>query len=317
MRLPRTASSDSVPCTGRPAVAGIRRPQRGDHQQPRRVVTARHGRQQVDRGRIAPVQILEHQQQRLLGGQGVQRLDGLAEHASRRRADDAPLHVAGIVGLEQPRQLHQPGRRVLGQRPAQVGPHLRVAEAPERVEHGQVRLGDAVLLGALPARHEHVAGRRQERVDQRRLARPRLAGHDDDLTSARECDLEVALQEAEVGCAADDVRRRCGRRRRDADRLDARGGCLERRILLQHAALQLAQRQRRLDADLVQVPAHVLVGRERVGLAPRPVQRDHQLPARALAQGMPGHELLQLRDQSRVPAERQVGLDALLGAGQP
>ena len=208
---------------------------------------------------------------------------------------------------------------MLGQRPAQVGPHLRAAEAPERVEHGQVRLGDAVLLGALPARHEHVAGRRQERVDQRRLARPRLAGHDDDLALPARADLEVALQAAEVGCAADDMRRRLtARRRRDAgpSRV-ARGGCLERRILLQHAALQLAQRQRRLDADLVQMPAHVLVGRERVGLAPRPVQRDHQLPARALAQGMPGDELLQLRGQSRVPAERQVGLDALLGAGQP
>jgi hypothetical protein len=62
--------------------------------------------------------------------------------------------------------------------------------------------------------------------------------------------------------------------------------------------LELPQLRPRLDPQFVDQelpsPAHRLEG---VRLAARPVQGDHQLPAQPLAQGVLGHERLQLADQ--------------------
>ena len=59
------------------------------------------------------------------------------------------------------------------------------------------------------------------------------------------------------------------------------------------------------------------VGFQRVGLAAGPVQRDHQLPAQPLPQGMLIHQPFQLRAQGGMLAERELRLDPVLGCGQP
>ena len=92
---------------------------------------------------------------------------------------------------------------------------------------------------------------------------------------------------------------------------------LERRILAQDRALELLQRRARLDPELVDEHAsRGLVGGQRLGLAARPVEREHQLAAQALAQGMLGRERLELRDQRGVPAEGEVGVDPPLDREQ-
>lgn len=53
-------------------------------------------------------------------------------------------------------------------------------------------------------------------------------------------------------------------------------------------------------------------GRARVRLPGRPVQREHQLSAWPLPQRMLGHEHLELSDEARVSAEREVRFDPLL-----
>ena len=58
------------------------------------------------------------------------------------------------------------------------------------------------------------------------------------------------------------------------------------------------------------------VGLDRFGLAPGPVQRQHQLAAQPLAQGMRLDQRLELADERSVAAERQVGFDPLLDSDQ-
>ena len=56
----------------------------------------------------------------------------------------------------------------------------------------------------------------------------------------------------------------------------------------------------------------VSVGRERVGLAPRAIEGEHELPAWPLAQGLRLDERLELGDELGVAREREVGVDPLL-----
>src|SRR4029077_7873774 len=51
---------------------------------------------------------------------------------------------------------------------------------------------------------------------------------------------------------------------------------------------------------------------QRVGLPPSAVEREHELTAQPLAQRVLRDESLCLRDERRGPAEREVGVDAVL-----
>jgi hypothetical protein len=83
--------------------------------------------------------------------------------------------------------------------------------------------------------------------------------------------------------------------------------------VLEHRLLQLLQLRSRLDAQLVhERPAGVLVDVQRVGLAARAVEREHELAAQALAQRIPGDERLELADEVCIPPCLEVRLDALL-----
>ena len=54
------------------------------------------------------------------------------------------------------------------------------------------------------------------------------------------------------------------------------------------------------------------VGGERVRLPARPVEREHELAARPLAERLRLHERLELGDELGVAAEREIGVDSLL-----
>ena len=92
---------------------------------------------------------------------------------------------------------------------------------------------------------------------------------------------------------------------------------LERRVLAQDRALELLQRRARLDSQLVDERAPGgLVGGQRLGLAPRPVEREHQLAAQPLAKGVLGRQRVELCDERGVPAESEVGVDPHLDREQ-
>ena len=116
---------------------------------------------------------------------------------------------------------------------------------------------------------------------------------------------EPAPRLAAAGAAGAGARRRPGRR-------------VELGRLVEHLLLQPPQLLARLEPQLVgEEAARVAVDRQRVGLAPRAVEREHELRAQALAQRVRRHQLLQLGDQLGVAAVREVGLDPPLEHGEP
>ena len=87
--------------------------------------------------------------------------------------------------------------------------------------------------------------------------------------------------------------------------------------MLEHEPLRALQLGPGLDAELLDERlARAGVLRERLGLAPVAVQREHQLRAQTLAQRLGRDEGLQLRHELGVPSECEVGVDPLLERAQ-
>ncbi len=82
------------------------------------------------------MQVLEHEHDRRLDADRLERLEHLAEHALVRSAGETAVHRFELVVLEQPRHLRNPGRRLLGEQPYKpLCPGL-ASEPPERFQHG-------------------------------------------------------------------------------------------------------------------------------------------------------------------------------------
>src|SRR5262249_39710959 len=87
---------------------------------------------------------------------------------------------------------------------------------------------------------------------------------------------------------------------------------VERGVVLQDRALEVLQRAARLESELFRKDlAGLPVDLERVGLASRPVKREHQLPAQALLERVRLCQSFELRDELVAAAEREVGVDAV------
>ena len=119
-------------------------------------------------------------------------------------------------------------------------------------------------------------------------------------------DVESAAEEwVRWGWQAGACRRRC--------RCD-----LQRRILAKNQRLQLLQLSRGFDPELLhQQLACIAIRLQRVGLAARAVEGQHELPAKALAEGMLGDEALELGDEVGRPAQLEIGVDPALERGEP
>ncbi len=82
--------------------------------------------------------------------------------------------------------------------------------------------------------------------------------------------------------------------------------------------MQLTQGAAWLDPELVhEGSSRLLVGVEGFALTPTAVQREHELTAQPLAQGLLRDQGLELTDEVGVPAEREVGLDPLFERNDP
>ena len=93
---------------------------------------------------------------------------------------------------------------------------------------------------------------------------------------------------------------------------------VEGRILVEDAVLQIGQAGRRVDPQLVaQHGSQLMEGRERLGVPSLPVQRQHQLAARALAERMARHQGSQLPGDVAMAAERELGVDPVFDGEQP
>ena len=82
-------------------------------------------------------------------------------------------------------------------------------------------------------------------------------------------------------------------------------------------ALELLERATRLDPELIHEHlSRVLVHAQRVGLATRAVEGEHELSASALPEWLLGHERLELADEIRVSTQREASLDRFLAGDE-
>ena len=117
-------------------------------------------------------------------------------------------------------------------------------------------------------------------------------------------------QRAKLRLAADE------RARPGSDRRRTRA--LERGVLREHRALEILERSARLDPQLLDKGhARVAVDVQRFGLAPRAVEREHQLATQPLAERMARAQRLELCHELRRLAAAQVGLQPVLERLEP
>ena len=98
------------------------------------------------------------------------------------------------------------------------------------------------------------------------------------------------------------------------------GGLVEeqRRVVGQDPSLQLLQRGRRVEAELLdQGPAMVLERPEGVGLSPAAVEGEHELGLEGLPGRVLGAQRFELRDELGRPAAGQLGVDQGLVGDEP
>src|SRR5262249_58424779 len=92
----------------------------------------------------------------------------------------------------------------------------------------------------------------------------------------------------------------------------------DRFVLAQDRPLQVTQCRARCDAELlVELRPRVLVRSERIGLPAGPVESEHQLLAESLAERVTLDERRDLADELDVPAQLEVGVDAILEPTPP
>jgi hypothetical protein len=90
------------------------------------------------------------------------------------------------------------------------------------------------------------------------------------------------------------------------------------RALSEDPLVNLAQVRRRIDPELVgQGPAGPLIGRQRVPLATRAIEGEHQLLPEALAEGVACGEALELADHLPELPELELRIDPLFDGREP
>ena len=178
-------------------------PVRRQDEEARRLGAAREERDQVDRGAVAPLQVLEDEHQ---GAFGAERRDGfrhLAQHALGSRAEELATQRPAVVVRRRPRQLGEPERCALPE-PADHPVALVAAEPTQGLQHGLVGLAGTVVLDALsdPDEGRAVAGElRREGARNGGLADARLAGDEDDLSRPAAGFFELCLEPPQHGLA--------------------------------------------------------------------------------------------------------------------
>ena len=180
---------------------------RRDDEEPRRLAPPRNRRAEVERRRIAPLQVLEHDHHRRESGDGLERLRDLAQHALAGHAEEL-VSEGGAVRLgDQPGELGDPARSVAPQQRDDRRGVAAASEPAEGLEDRPVGLARPRSLEALPASHrqaERVRARRQEKIDQGRLADAGLARDEDEAPTTGEGALERRFQPRHLRGAADE-----------------------------------------------------------------------------------------------------------------
>ena len=132
-------------------------------------------RQQVQRGIVAPVQILQHQQERAADRQHLDRLGQLPQHALLGGPHDPALHRLERRRTEQRGHLGQPRGGLLLQHRQERRALGFSTQPAQRLQDRQVGFAPAVVLDTLPPRQPHIPRARgilHKGIDHGRFAEP-------------------------------------------------------------------------------------------------------------------------------------------------
>jgi hypothetical protein len=154
-----------------PAGNQLRRPVGPDQHQVSRPTASGDIGDQVQRRVVAPVKVLQHEHERRVGRQGIQRITHFAQHPLARGARRVAAEQFAVCGRHQRGQLHQPHRRVHAQHVDDA--RILPAQLPDRVQDRQIRFAHPVLRQTLAAADPHVRigdHAARKRFEQRRLA---------------------------------------------------------------------------------------------------------------------------------------------------
>jgi hypothetical protein len=213
-----------------PVYDRVGRPQRAQDQQARRLATLGENGEQIERGVVAPLEILEDQHE---GGLGAQRC-----HADRKLVERVLVGARGGAGdaRREPQHPQKPARRVLAERCLRRLSFRAATDRGHDLEDGQVGLAAPVLLDALAAPDARLGTRRASQVfergvDEGRLPDSGLARDEYHLASTRGRIVKRFGDRGSLARPADHesrprcvVARGCCHRRRGADRRGARRG---------------------------------------------------------------------------------------------
>ena len=93
---------------------------------------------------------------------------------------------------------------------------------------------------------------------------------------------------------------------------------VEQTVVVQDRSFEILQRPSGLEPELVEQDApSILVCSQRLGLPATAIEGEHQLPSKALAEGMVSDELLELTRRLGVTPAVEVGVQPLLQAFEP
>ena len=166
-----------------------RRSVRSHHEHPRWPLAASERRDDVERREIRPMQVLEHEDEGVIGGDRFERFADFADHSLARGADGLTLQRLALFGFDERRKLQQPRRRPLCQRVDETPIVRRADQLIDRLEHRIVRFLAAESLDALPARdlkiRHQTTGASDKQIDEGGLSDPCLPGDEDELPLAR------------------------------------------------------------------------------------------------------------------------------------
>src|SRR5262249_32799409 len=110
------------------------RPVRADHEDPSGLASPGKRVEEIDRRGIAPVQILDHEQERHGGGDRVDRVDELAEHPLGRCAGDPATQRIELAVWDERRHLSEPQRSVAGEDGYEIPSAFAATEPREGLE---------------------------------------------------------------------------------------------------------------------------------------------------------------------------------------
>ena len=226
---------------------------------------------------VGPLQVVEREDHRTLGAAAGDEPGHDVEQPRTLLAGVEPVRREGVVD----EVGHQPGQR--SATATQLGAQPGRADRLDVAGHGlreRVERAVPVALQAPPREDERAALPRDlgDVAQQRRLPDPRLADDDHDPTRSGGSGRDVVAQRAQLPVPPAQRRRTASDRERGVRRS-------ERRVLGQHALVELPCLRTGLDAEIVaQVVAQAREHLQRLCVATLTAQRQHHLGPATLAQ---------------------------------